>query len=741
MEGESAMPRAVWIATGLVLAALTASAVGQETQILPETLVPGQRIELPEPQPTSASSPETPVAAPSGLGRSAPVGNALGSPYTASAGSFTQQEIDNFPLSRTTEFLELVPGLIVTQHSGILKANQYFLRGYSLDHGTDFAGFVDDMPYNLPTNAHGQGYLDLNSVIPELIQNVDFRKGPYYADVGDFSTVGSVNIHYMDSLPYGFWKIEVGQYDWIRTVVANSGCVGQGTLLYGVEYNFYNGPYQTPQNAERISAVFRYTLGDAEDGFRLSAYIYNGSGNDDNQIPLRAVYQGLVNSLGNLNPTDFLTTQRYTLNAQWWHAWGTDAVTRANAYAYYYALDIFNDFTFFLQDPIHGDQNEQIDRRWVTGTNVSHTWSSLLLGDRAQNTIGLQVRNDWIPRVGLNHTEDRQLVNVVTDDDVDDFDGAVYYQNQMKWGEKVRTVLGVRADYLDFNVHDFFVPENSSNIHTCFPSPKGSIIFGPWERTNFYISGGYDFHSNDARGATQVLSPSFVGLPPAYAGQAPPTPTAPSPQVARTRGGEVGFRSQAIPNLTTEAAFWQIHSQQELVFDGDTGTTTPLRASDRYGIEWSNTYKFCDWLTLNADYSWSHGRLLGTDPETPGNYIPEAITTTFSGGPTVQLPSGWYADMRFRYVGPRPLIEDDRASSRATQTVDMTLGYRTLRFAGGLEFLNLFNSNGHDIDYYYGTGLKTDPGFPFPPGSNGVNDINFRRVEPFEVRAFFTLRW
>jgi hypothetical protein len=720
---------------------LASHAVAQQPELLPPTEVRAPRMTEPmQPEPEPMPPPLALFPGPE-PGRSAPVGNGMLAPPSASAGFFTQAEIQNFPLLRTTEFLELVPGLLVTQHSGGLKANQYFLRGYSLDHGTDFAGFVDDVPYNLPTHAHGQGYLDLNSVIPELIDRVDFRKGPYYADVGDFSTTGSVDIHYMDRLPYGFWLQEAGKNDWIRTVVASSGNVGQGTLLFGVENLYYNGPYQVPENQDRVSAVFRYTLGDQADGLRVTAYVYNGSGNDNNQIPQRAVYQGLVSSLGNLDPSDFLTTQRYTLNGQWWHKWDSGAETRANAYAYYYSLDIFNDFTFFLQDPIHGDQNDQIDRRWVTGGNIAHTWNSLLIGECAQNTVGLQLRNDSIPHVGLHHTEDRELVNVVTDDSVDDFDGALYYQNQMKWSEKVRTVVGVRADYIHFDVHDWYVPQNSGTIETSFPSPKGSLILGPWNRTNFFLNGGYDFHSDDARGTLEVLTPSFVGPPPNYVGQAPPTPSVPTPQVARTRGCEIGFRSQAIPNLTSEAALWQIHSQQELVFDGDTGTTTPLRASERYGIEWSNTYYFSNWLTLNGDYSWSHGRLLGIDPEVPGQFIPEAITTTFSGGPSIRLPSGWFADLRCRYFGPRPLIEDNSASSRATTTFDLETGYQCKRFRAGLAFLNLFNSNGHDIDYFYGTGLKTDPGFPFPPGANGINDINFKQVEPFAVRAFLTLRW
>jgi hypothetical protein len=716
---------------------LTLTLNGQAQEPAPaavqETRVPGRRAG-PEPPPVpepEVPPPPTPTATPPAdvSGRTTPLSNAVGAPYSASQGSFTQADIQNLPLSRTTEFLEQVPGLIVTQHSSILKANQYFLRGFSLDHGTDFAGFVDDVPYNLPSNAHGQGYLDLNSVVPELVESVEFRKGPYYASIGDFSSTGSVNIHLVDALPAGIVKVEAGSYDWVRTLVANSGCVGPGTLLYAVETNYYDGPYTLKEHAGRYVGILKYTLGDHDDGLSLTAIAYNGSSNSPNQIPLRAVYAGLIPSLGVIDYSDFLTTQRYTLNAQLWHQWGDGSVTRANVYGCYYSLNIFNDFTFVLNDPVNGDQNDQIDRRWVSGLNLAHTWTSKLFGAQVVNTLGIQTRNDWLPHLGLHHTIVRQEVGAINDDKVDVLSTSPYFQSQVQWSEKVRTVVGARGDWQYFNVDAQDTPANSGRRESKLFSPKFGLALGPWCNTEFYANAGSSFHSNDARAAVATVDPT-TGAP---VDRAPP--------LVRSKGCEIGFRSQAIPHLTTSFALWQLNLQQELVFDGDTGTTSPLRASDRYGIEWSNTYRVCDWLTLDADYSWSHGRLLGIDPTTPGQYIPESITTTFSGGPSLQTPGGWFADLRFRYVGPRPLIEDNSASSRATQLFELNLGYRCLRWTAGLMLLNLFNSNGHDADYFYGSGLPTDPGFPFPPGSNGVNDIHFRRVEPFAARVYATLRF
>jgi TonB-dependent Receptor Plug Domain len=725
-------------AAGSLLAALALSAQAQQPQPLPPTDVAAPRPASPAPAPPPAPAPQPPPepAPPPAQqpGRSAPIANATGSPASASAGEITQADLEDRPILRTTDFLEEIPGLIVTQHSSQGKANQYFLRGFALDHGTDFAGYVDDVPYNLPTNAHGQGYLDLNSVIPELIGTVDFHKGPYYANVGDFSSVGSASIHLLDEMPYGIFKIETGMYDWERIVVANSEKVGPGVLLYALEGNYYNGAFQVKENFNRAVGVLKYTLGDDADRLSLTAMAYNSSGNSINQIPLRATQQGMISSLGDEDPSDFLTTSRFTLDAQWQHKGDDGSVTRANMYGYYYSLHIFSNFTFFLQDPVQGDQLDQIDRRWVTGGAVSHQWNSVLAGDRVVNTVGLQLRNDAIPHVGLHHTEDRALVNAIVDDSVEEFNGGLYAQSEVKWAEKIRTVVGARGSYYHIDVTARDTPENSGKKDSAIFSPKGSLILGPFNKTEFYLNGGYSYHSNDARGVVGALAPDFTG-------QSPPAPQPTTPFLVQSRGAEIGARTQAIKGLTSGAALWQLHLAQELVFGGDSGTTTPLRSSDRYGIEWTNTYRINTWLTLNADYSWSHGRLLGEDPATPGNHIPDAVTTVFSGGPSIRLPSGWFADLRFRYLGPRALNEDNSGSSRATNLYELAAGYECKRYTFGLEFLNLFNSNGHDIDYYYGTALKTDPGFPFPPGSNGVNDINFKRLAPFEVRAYYTLKW
>lgn len=714
----------VWsvLAGVILLGTSTNQARAQEPPELPATNVTAARPSPIEPALPVLPPPLLPPSPFDQSGRTLPVENSLVGPQSASQGVITQLDLQNRPWLRTEEFLENIPGLIVTQHSGSpVKANSLFLRGFSLDNGTDFSVWVDDVPMNLPTNPHGQGYLDLNFLIPEIISTIDFNKGPYYAQVGDFSSVGYASIHLADSLPYGFAKVEAGKWDWYRAVVADSGRVGAGTLLYAVQASYSNGPFISKDHANQYIANFRWTVGDANDGFRLSTILYNGQSNLNNQIPLRAVLEGLTTPFGNEDTSDFIVTSRFILNGQWWHRWGDGGITRANVFGEYYSLNIFSNFTFFLEDPVNGDQIDQIDRRWITGANISHEWKSRILGNCAVNTVGLQVRNDYLPLVALHHTANRQFLDGLIDDQVNEFSAGLWLQSAIKWGPKVRTVFGCRGDFFNVDVKSFDTPANSGSQAAALFSPKASLVLGPWNKTEFYLNGGYSFHSNDARGVTQTVD--LEG-----------NPIGKVPLLVRCRGAEVGVRTQAIRNLTSTVALWQLHLASELIFDGDEGATEPARSSDRYGIEWSNTYRVNSWLTINADYTWSHGRLLGVDPETPGQHIPEAITTVFSGGPSIVLPSGWFANLKFRYWGPRALVEDNSAHSRATQLFEMEAGYQCQRYTAAIQLLNLFNSNGHDIDFFYTTRLQNEP-------PAGVADYNFKPLEPFAVRFTFTMRW
>jgi hypothetical protein len=723
------------VVAALCLLGVAAAALAQEKEppVLPGVKATAERAPEPEPSPPPppAFDPQTTS------GRVAPVENTLGSPLSASQGQITPADLTTAPIFRPDEIFDLIPGVVTNMESGGGYASTFYLRGFNLDHGTDFALSIDDVQWNLPTQVDGQGFLDTHPLIPELIGRFEFRKGPYYAQVGDFSSVGSASIHYVDRLPQGIFKVEAGQYGWLRGLVANSGNFAGGTLLYAVEARHSDSSYDRKNDFNIINGIFKYTRGDELDYLTVSALAYNASWFGNTILPLRAVEEGLVGLRGNLDNSDGGFTSRYTLNSQWFHKDEDFGFTaRANVYVVYFQWTLFANHTFFLDDPDHGDQINMLDRRWREGANFSNEWDSWLLGQEGKHTIGVQLINDSIGHVGLHHTEDRLEINPVTDAVVDEFTGGIYYINDTKWAPKLRTVFGVRGDYFHANANDQDVPINSGKQQTSVISPKGSLILGPFNKTELFLNGGYSFHSNDVRDVTAQLQPSSL------APGAPLETTQPVPLVARTRGAEVGFRSQDIPNLTSSAALWYLRLQSELVFAGDTGTTEPRPASERYGVEFSNTYQVNSWLTLNADFTASHARFLedtGSDPNI-GRHVPEAVGTLFRAGPIVQLPYGLFANLRYSYFGPRYLIEDGSQSSRATNLVELRMGYYRPNFTVGMQIYNLFNANGHDTDFFFPSALRTDPGFG-TPGFAGVPDIHFKALEAFTTRFYLTYRW
>jgi len=468
----------------------------------------------------------------------------LGIAGSASEGRVGQTQFATRPFLRPGEVLEVVPGVVVSQHSGTGKANQYFLRGFNLDHGTDFSSFVDGVPINLPTHAHGQGYMDLNWVMPEIIDYVTFRKGPYYADVGDFSSAGTAAFHLVKTLPEGLVKVGVGQDDYYRLVVAQIPQLGPGHLLYAVEGNFYNGPWDHPQHFRKFSGLIKYTLERGPSTFTLGIMAYYAKWDSSDQIPQRAVDQGLISRLGTIDPSDGGVTARFSLYSAWSYK-GEHSLTNANAYLVYHRLTLFSNLTFFLHDPVNGDQIEQADRRVVVGGNVSQTWFTTWLGASMDHTLGLQMRHDAMPEVGLFDTRERVRLNTVRDDTVHETSVGFYYQNQTQWLPKVRTVLGLREDVFVFDVNsDIAVNSGSKTAHIF--SPKLGLILGPWAQTEIYLNGGFGFHSNDARGTTLTVDPQTG----AQAKRVTP--------LVRSKGAEIGVRSTWIPGLNSTLAFWYL---------------------------------------------------------------------------------------------------------------------------------------------------------------------------------------
>ncbi len=464
-------------------------------------------------------------------------------------GTVGAKEIQDRPILRSGEVLETVPGLIITQHAGGGKANQYFLRGFNLDHGTDFAVFIDGMPLNLPSHAHGEGYADMNTVIPEFVRRVNFEKGPYYADVGNYGSAGSAHLEFFKTLPENFFQVEGGMYGYERAVFGVSQKVGSGSLLYGGEVYHDDGPWKHPDDYLKFNGILTYSRGDGAKGFSITARGYHGNWNSSDQIADNAV--PLVGFFGTLNPTDGGNSQRYSLQTEW-HREHANSKTKITLYGFYYDLDLFSDFTYYLTDPVHGDQFEQKDRRWVVGLDARHTIFSQWFGRKVENTFGLQIRNDWVHN-GLFQTQNCERVDktdsdtgttlpaITQADRLTDTQVGLYWENRIQWADKFRTVAALRGDVGHVNVTSLVTPANSGTATKVLPSPKLSLIFGPWSKTEFYVQGGFGFHSNDARGATQTVQPISDENP--Y----PNTPASRIPLLIPTKGAEIGVRSVGCP--------------------------------------------------------------------------------------------------------------------------------------------------------------------------------------------------
>jgi hypothetical protein len=641
----------------------------------------------------------------------------------ASMGRVGQAEIEVVPRLRVGEVLERVPGLIATQHSGTGKANQFFLRGFNLDHGTDFSTFLEGVPFNMPTHGHGQGYLDINSLIPELISVMEFRKGPYYADVGDFSSAGTSSIDYVRRLDHPFVSATFGEFDYYRVAGGASHLVAGGDLLVAGELHFSDGPWDLDEQLGKFNGVAKWTWGDAARGVSLFAGGYSSDWNSTDQIARRAVHQGLIDRFGNLDPDLGGDSSRYTGSLSFWN--GVENTTRAQAYVVVYDLDLWSNFTYFLDDPVNGDELQQVDDRTVMGLNLSQHLHHSIGPFAIQHTLGMQARRDLITDVGLFKTVARNRIGVVRQDEVDETALGLYWNGETKLLPWLRAYVGVRGDVYWFDVDAESLRENSGNETDGIVSPKVGLALGPWASTEVYLNYGRGFHSNDARGTTIRIDPTT--------GDAAQRVDA----LVATQGAEIGTRTTWVPGLQSTLGFWYLDIDSELLFIGDAGTTEESRPSRRYGVELANYWLALDWLTLDADLTFTHSEF--RDDEPIGDEIPGAIDTTVAAGAAVDFDNGLFGSLRLRHFGPRPLIEDGSAESDSTTLVNLRAGWEWLAFPWGdltftLDVLNVLDSHDDDITYFYASRLPGEP-------VEGVEDFHFHPVEPRMLRGHLTWRY
>ena len=669
-----------------------------------------------------------------------PTKNSIGVADSASQGEVSQAQLEYRPLSRNGELVEVVPGAVATQHSGSGKANQYFLRGYNLDHGTDFTTYVDGIPMNMPTHAHGQGYMDINSVIPELVKNIEYGKGPYYAEVGDFSSAGYAKMYTMDSLPLGIVKFTGGEFGYYRGLLANSNKVGNGDLLYAGEFNAYNGVWKQPEGSGKFNGMVSYSLNKGGWGLAVNAKGYSNSWTATNQIPQASVNNGALGLYGTMSPSDGGNTSRYSFSTNLWNK-GDNWKNDANIYALYYDVNLFSNFTGYLNGP-QGDQIHQFEHRIQTGGNIEYTRYNKLFGFDMDNAVGLQIRNDQIMGLGLDITVNRQYLSTTSLNNVGETSAGIYFKNQIYWLEKVRTIAGLRGDFLNNDVTQLangfsntnavtavdINAANSGNRSKAMLSPKLSLIIGPWHDTEYFFNVGEGYHSNDARGTMLQLNPAN-GTHIAGDGSM----INPVTLMAWSRGAEFGIRSNFIPKLNSTLALWWLQSSQELVFSGDDGTTSVNGMSDRYGIELNNSYKPTEWLTLDASLALTSSRYTTTPVGESNTYVPNSAGRVIGAGATAVAPNGIFGTIRLRHFGDMPLDPSGTYWAGNTSIVNLGAGYKYKKYKLEVDLFNIFDSASNDIAYAYQ--------YAYPVGATPQTGIMKHPVEPRMVRATVTINF
>ena len=520
----------------------------------------------------------------------------------------------------------------------------------------------------------------------------------------------------MDSLPKGLFNTTIGQDGYRRALVANSTALTEGQLLYAVEALHNDGPWDHPEDLRKLNGLLRYSMGTPPHRTSLTAMAYDARWNSTDQIPLRAIESGLVGRYGAIDPSDGGRTARQSLSLDTQHAndWGT---FKLNAYAIHSRLKLFSNFEFANDDEpgnAGASQFEQAERRNVLGLAMSQQWGVHFGDIETTNTVGLQARHDRLRPVGLYTAQGGERTGVIQESRVRQSSIGLYAENNTRWLPWLRSVVGLRTDHYDFDVSSS-IAANSGQASANLTSPKLSLIFGPWAKTEYFFNAGQGFHSNDARGATATVDAA-----------SPTTAVDRVDPLVRSKGLEAGLRTEIIPGLQSSLAWWQLELGSELVFVGDAGTTEANRASKRQGIEWNNHYVANDWLQFDLDLAASQAHF--TQPADEGNHIPGALEKVASLGVTVTDLKGWNGAFQLRYFGPRPLIEDNSVRSKSTMLAYARVGYR---FSPALKLdvdvFNLFNRKANDIEYYYASRL--------PGEAAAVDDRHIHPVEPRNLRV------
>jgi outer membrane receptor protein involved in Fe transport len=682
----------------------------------------------------AASAPDSAETAPGELSEVTVITsrlNLLGTATTASQGSVTAQELDLRPVYRVGQLLESVPGLVVTVHSGEGKANQYLARGFNLDHGTDIANFVDDMPINRPTNTHGQGYSDLNFIMPEMSHGLDYTKGPYYASVGDFGSVASTHMRLANEIPgqVALAGGTLGVYNAFAGGTAH--LTDQDRVLGGIYYGHVDGPYTHPDDFRKVAGTLRFSHGTDADGYAATAMYFHGAGNMTTDQPQRAIEEGLITRWGTLDPTDGSLSERFSLSGHY-GVTGENWKSSSSAYFIHSKMILWNDFTHYLNDPVNGDQEEQYESRSTAGGQSSFTLTQSFGAIQNDLVTAVQLRYDNA-YVNRTHTLRRAPLaycsvaqpdgtsiqvpvagGICNADQVHLLDLGPYVEDTTRWTGWLRTVVGLREEYYRASDHSLTTGFSGADHQTLF-QPKGSVILGPFAATEFYFSAGRGFHSDDVRGVFGTVPLEGV---PGTAGK--------TPFLAASSGLEFGVRSNILPKLAMQLAVFQQDFNSELTYDADMGQDSASAPSRRQGIELSAEFRPTRWIELNTDLAFSRARYRGDLAAfgLDGRYIANAPKFIGSFGALVDNLGPWFGGLQWRRLGAYPISDGDRyPEDPGYSEFNLDAGYKiNSHLKVQLSIYNLFNTRANSSAYWYTGRLPGEP----PEGITGL------QVHPLE---------
>ncbi|AYB29993.1 TonB-dependent receptor [Chryseolinea soli] len=614
------------------------------------------------------------------------------------------------PVKSSQEILRMIPGVVTAQHAGGGKAEQIFLRGFDLDHGTDISLSVDGMPVNMVSHAHGQGYADLHFLTPEIIDYVNFNKGPYYASVGDFNTTGYANFQTKNALDQSSVKFEAGRFDTYRAVglfnVLNNPTKNQHAY-FATEYQFTNGPFESPQNFNRINLFGKFTsrIGDHE-FFTASLSTFKSEWDASGQIPERTISSGLISRFGALDNTEGGFTGRSNANFSFLKFLDDGSFLKNQFYVSRYNFELYSNFTYFLNDSINGDEIKQKENRTIYGYNGSYQKELHLGSMPVQSEFGMGFRYDDVDNIELSHVKARYtFISPIALGDVDQINGSAYADFKVSLSSRLILNAGGRVDAFSFQYANKLDSSYSRKVQTATAiSPKLSLFYNATPALQLYIKSGYGFHSNDAR--VVVAQEGKQILPKAF-------------------GTDIGFFAKPAKSLLVNFAIWQLNLQQEFVYVGDEAVVEPSGETQRYGLDLSLRYQALNWLFLDFDGNYAHGRSVD-DPEGE-NYIPLAPTFTSVAGVTATLRNGLRASLRYRLVSDRPANENNSVVAKGYFLLDGVITYTRSKYELSLSATNILNREWNEAQFDTLTRLRGE--------NTGVSELTFTPGDPAFVKT------